>query len=487
MMKIRDRIRKLSIKRKLIIFMTAIIVTIGLFNLYFFNKAYQSMEDYNNLLKDYIQVNNLSLQLVESRECISRYISTKERSEIDQYFKIKKDMDALSDSILNTSSTLDTYVLSQAIANSLESYEYAISYTIGNTMGTSKNNENYYSQFQKAKNISLYIGDYIKQLLYIKLAEGEWYHSQLSQRVAFLRGLNLFSLAGVMVFSLIYAIMFSRSINVPLKRLTQFAFNVSHGDFDTGRLKFESSEDINIVVSAFNTMSTSIKKMIDVDRRLHEEELKSLRISEQLNEARFLALQSQINPHFLFNTLNAIMRISMFEKSTKTTNLIQSLADIFRYNLGDLHKEVLLSEELDVVKEYMSIQKLRFGDRVDLSVVCKADITSVYIPRFIIQPLVENSIVHGIEPKEQGGRVRIKVYISGNRYEIKISDNGIGMSKKQLEGITTGRSETGNQRGQTTGIGISNVRERLMLHYKNNECFTVRSREGTGTVITIRI
>src|SRR5690606_1693838 len=123
--------------------------------------------------------------------------------------------------------------------------------------------------------------------------------------------------------------------------------------------------------------------------------------------------QSQINPHFLFNTLNIIARTSMFEGADKTTKLIQSMSQIFRYNLQASDKAVSLKTELNILQEYIFIQNYRFGSRINIEIRCKEQelpVNEILIPSLTIQPLVENSIVHGLEVLEEGGQVRISVY-----------------------------------------------------------------------------
>ena len=176
----------------------------------------------------------------------------------------------------------------------------------------------------------------------------------------------------------------------------------------------------------------------------------------------------------------------MFEKANKTTQLIQSLSNIFRYNLESYNKEVLLEEELAIVKEYVYIQQTRFGSRIGFEIINRNDIGAVQIPRFIIQPLVENAIIHGLEPKEDGGSVRIKAYKKQDAVVIKIIDNGVGIPKNQIASIVSGTDEL-YVKGHTTGIGINNVRDRLILYYKNPSCFSLQSKENFGTVITLRI
>jgi Predicted signal transduction protein with a C-terminal ATPase domain len=297
----------------------------------------------------------------------------------------------------------------------------------------------------------------------------------------------------IAILGVIYIFMVARTITEPIKKLAAYAMEIAKGNFHTRELLIHSSDDLNILAFAFNKMTASIQNMIreiteksNLERKLYEQEMQNLKISQQLNEARFLALQSQINPHFLFNTLNAVMRKSMFEKADGTTQLIQSLANIFRYNLESSYKEVLLEEELAVINEYVYIQKTRFGSRIGFDIISQEETRSILIPRFIIQPLVENAIIHGIEPKEAGGTVRIKVLKKDNAVLIKIIDNGIGISKDQISHILAGTDEP-YLKGHTTGIGITNVRDRLILYYKDPNCFSLWSKLNFGTIITLKI
>lgn len=481
-------INRIPIRGKLILFMTVIVIIISLFNLYFYNKAYSSMGEYNSLLQDYTEVNNLSIKLIQSGNSIQKYTSadsgsTGDKSELNRYIDNKGQINKLIEGIYKSSNSLDTYLLTRSIKNSIATYEEEINAITLLTPGK----EATYLKFLKAKNDALYIEGYIKQLLNIKLSEGELYHLQLTNRVITIRFINFASVVAILILSLVFIVAISNSITVPIKKLTQFARNISHGDFGSRKLELSSSEDINLLAGTLNQMSVNIENMIQIERQFHEEEIKSVKIAKELNEAKFLALQSQINPHFLFNTLNAIARFAMFEGAKKTTRLIESLSSIFRYNLKNLDKEVSLGEELIIINEYASIQNARFGDRFVFDIVCKADTSTVRIPRFILQPLVENAVIHGLEPKESIGKVRIKIVEICGRLVIKVIDNGVGITKELLQQLLDNTTDVGQLKGHTTGIGLNNVRERIMLHYKDVACFNIKSKVNVGTVITLNI
>ncbi len=485
----KSKFNKLPIRTKLIIFMTALIGLTSLVNLYFYYRAYIAMDEFNAMLKDYTQVNTLSLRLIKGRDCLDQYITTQDRAYLTDFLSYRRQVDQLAGEIYQKATTLETYLWCKSIRNSVAAYDQKVTELLAATPGSAKFSHDYAA----LKTISNYLESYIKQLLDTKLTEGEWYQQRLNKRVEFIRLLNLGSVIGITVFSLIVVLVLSRSITEPLRKLARFSSDIARGNFKTDRLALDASEDINILAFAFNKMAQSIEAMIqeitaksDLERKLHEEEYKNLKISEQLNEARLLALQSQINPHFLFNTLNTIMRLSMFEKARKTTGIIEALARIFRYNLGSTHKEVLLQEELAIVREYLNIQQTRFGNRIQFSLVSRCPTEQLEIPRLSLQPLVENAIVHGLEPKEQGGRVRIKIYETATEVLIKVIDNGIGIPPDQLQQLLSGAG-TGRYQGHTTGIGLNNVQERLVLYSKDERAFRIRSKPNFGTVVTLRL
>lgn len=481
---------QLTIRAKLALFTTILIVVISLTNLYFFYQTYIAINDYNTMLKRYSDINNLSICLIQGRDALSRYSITKEREELNTFEVSRIRTDILIQAIYNSSDSQETYLLSRAIQISLKSYQDEIRKMMTFPVGSTA----YYNHFSQAKKISGYLESYIKQLLNVKLTEGGWYQNRMEKRVRLLRSLNIISIIVLALLSFLFVLIFSRSITRPLKKLTGFSASVAQGNFDLEPLVVNSSADINILAVAFNKMVQNIQEMIreitaksDLERKLREEEYKNLKISEQLNKAKFLALQSQINPHFLFNTINTIMRTAMFENANKTSALIESLADLLHYNLDNQNSDVYIENELNVVRQYIAIQQVRFRNRIGFELDCPEALRHVIIPRFTIQPLVENAIIHGIEPQESGGKVRVKIFARGDQVIIKVIDNGTGISADRLKAILSAASSNPEPQKGHSGIGLTNVRERLVLFSKDPHCFKIQSKEDWGTVITIRL
>jgi two-component system LytT family sensor kinase len=207
-----------------------------------------------------------------------------------------------------------------------------------------------------------------------------------------------------------------------------------------------------------------------------------IKLEEQerlLLQARMAALQNQINPHFLFNTLNSVSSLVRFAPDT-ARELIIKLATILRRLLHSSDAFVPLQEEIDFIDNYLDIEVVRFG-RDKLKVVKELDPASldVMVPSMLLQPLVENSIKHGLSSKIEGGSIYLRSQLSDEHVTIEVEDDGVGMASVQLLERPAGLGEG--------GIGMANVAERLKVLYGDTARMTIDSRNGTGTLVRLRL
>ena len=229
-------------------------------------------------------------------------------------------------------------------------------------------------------------------------------------------------------------------------------------------------------------------------------------ISEKVNEemysknlkmeAELHALQNQINPHFLYNTLEVIRGRALVQNAQDIADMTEALATIFRYNINRPGDVATLQEEIDNVRNYMLIQNCRFGDRfrfeTEIEDVEDGILTHV-LPVLTLQPLVENAIYHGINERIGGGRIRLKAYLTQRDLLIIISDNGKGMDDVTLQEIhrkLVGASEglpVEKKTGRGTGIALTNVNQRIKFYFGKEYGLDVKSTLGIGTTITITI
>ena len=221
-----------------------------------------------------------------------------------------------------------------------------------------------------------------------------------------------------------------------------------------------------------------IHRLIQYVKQSVENEYTSQMLASQ---AEIHALQSQINPHFLFNTLNSINRTVMLGRREQALTMLDSLSVLLRYNLADAQMPALLGEELGITEEYLKIQKMRFSSRLNVDVRHDRKLEqAVTLPRFTLQPLVENAVIHGLEPKEEGGTLILDVRKTGNYIRIRICDNGMGMEKERLERIRRRLSEKQPER-----IGVWNIWQRLSLYTGRDDSLKIMSKKGAGTIVSI--
>jgi sensor histidine kinase YesM len=307
----------------------------------------------------------------------------------------------------------------------------------------------------------------------------------------------LVSAIGIVVFFIIFEIskIMNASITTPVLTLANASRKIAANDFFIDDIEVSSQDEIGELVTAFNKMKFATGEYIKAleDKRvaldqLHEQEMENLKIEKQLETMNLELLKSQINPHFLFNTLNAIAGTANLEDAPTTEQMIEALSSLFRYNLKTQAKETLLSQELKISKDYMYLQKMRFGERVQFEIDSEVDENAVIVPTFTFQPLLENAIIHGISKKVEGGKVTIKIRHVGGRLHINVEDTGVGMDettlwniKKQLYDQTINKNLE-----KTVGIGLGNICKRIRAMYSDGN-FEITSKEGEGTVIFIDI
>jgi LytS/YehU family sensor histidine kinase len=227
------------------------------------------------------------------------------------------------------------------------------------------------------------------------------------------------------------------------------------------------------------------EKLNDNNLKLMETIAVKSELESSLREAELTALRAQINPHFLFNVLNTIGRLALIENAGRTENMIYSFSDMMRYTLKKTSTDTVpLKEEINHVNNYLSIQKLRLGDRLDFEINIPEGLNEVDCPFMTIQPLVENSINHVVEKKNDGGRIIVAAEPHGDIIKLSICDNGDGMDDDIIENTLNGSlyKKNGN-----SGIGIYNVHKRLMYYFGPEGGLKIESTKGKGTKTIITL
>lgn len=269
----------------------------------------------------------------------------------------------------------------------------------------------------------------------------------------------------------ILAMFVSAKISQPLRRLEHSVQSVGQGDFSTP-IHVSGAHEVVQLSKRFNFMLHRIRQLMD--QIIHEQEAK--------RKSELDVLQSQINPHFLYNTLNSVIRLAEKGKKEEIVATITSLSKFFRISLSKGKNIITLEEELEHVRHYLIIQKIRFKNKFNYTIECESAALSCLTLKLILQPIVENAIVHGIEKMSDEGFIHITASIQDNHLAIRISDNGIGMTQQVLDRLLTGRIRSGG-----SGVGVRNVNERIRLYCGKQYGlrFDSELEEGTTVMITL--
>lgn len=335
------------------------------------------------------------------------------------------------------------------------------------------------------------INNQAKNILLRQLSPIMYYYAGFWEEIAKLERLIYFMIILIALGCIFIAYRFTREISDPIHQLVLRLQKVAKGQLDVGKINIKTNDEINVLIESFNFMTLKIKDQIEeiknkasIEKELKEQQIKNLEMANLLNQSELQFLQSQINPHFLYNTMNTISALATIENADQTKKMIESLSDILKYNLMKINENVTLMEEYKIIEDYIHIQKARFGTRIEYKLEYDESIMEYNVPSMILQPFVENAIIHGLEPKEEKGLLELTINDENDKIIIIINDNGLGMEKEKLESILS----TKNEKLQTSkrGIGVSNVIRRLEIKY-GKKVVEIKSEPNKGTKVILRL
>ena len=260
----------------------------------------------------------------------------------------------------------------------------------------------------------------------------------------------------------------------PIRELEKSVKALEEGNLDAD-IYMGGSYEVQHLGKSVQDMKFRIKGLMQDIVNEHEEKRKS----------EFDSLQAQINPHFLYNTLDIIVWQIENEKQSEAVHTVTALARFFRLSLGKGKNIVTVKDEIDHVKNYLMIQHMRFKNKFDYEFDIAEDVLELPSLKLMLQPLVENAIYHGMEFMDGDGLIMVKAWREEDELYLSVADNGLGMTEDKVEMILTGKSSSGNGRG--SGIGVKNVNERIKLYFGEAYGLTIDSEPDEGTKVTIHL
>ena len=277
----------------------------------------------------------------------------------------------------------------------------------------------------------------------------------------------------VLFFGVLISYFMSRNILLPVKSLIVSMKKVEKGDF-TSRSEVEGANEIQEMSHIYNVMVNKISELISEIRL----------IEQKKKQAEIYALQAQINPHFIYNTLSTIKWMGIMQNNTSIVKMVDKFINIMQYSSNFTEQLITIRNEMDFLRDYISIQSVKYSDKVDFRINVCDDCMDNKVLKFIIQPIIENALFHGLDPKDGKGVLEIRISKLEDCIQILICDDGIGMSKEQLDKVKSGLLHSDNRRG-LNNIGLNNIYERIQARYGEKYKMSLNSIQGNGTQVSI--
>ena len=277
----------------------------------------------------------------------------------------------------------------------------------------------------------------------------------------------------LVIVALLFSRFMARSITLPIQKLRDSMKKVQEGDFSVSDVVVDSKNEIGSLTKSFDVMTHRIHELME--QNVHEQEEK--------RKSELKALQSQINPHFLYNTLDSIIWMAEGKKNEEVVLMTASLARLLRQSISNEEEVVPIANEVEYARGYLTIQKMRYKDKLEFQI--EVDSSILYIPliKLVLQPIIENAIYHGLKYKESKGLLIVKGFMKDGNAVLQVIDDGVGMDEETLAHIY----DKHKVNYHSNGVGVYNVQKRLKLYYGEDYGITYTSELGKGTTATITI
>ena len=413
-----------------------------------FNKEFKSTLDsemYNHVIRPRTEhsVDELPMQELDAAEQVLNRLST-ETTLSDNRWRVR--------SMLDMCRNLRAYMIEIAHTESYDLRMELLERNIRGETGLTRLIENYMHDF---------LGDEVRELARLR--------GMIGRQTTLLIISSVVAMGALFIALLLYSLRVSRSITGPIRALTEKAERFGADNF--------SSLPVDTSIAELKTLDRNFDKMAWRITSLMEKQRQD---QQSLHRAELELLQAQINPHFLYNTLDSIAILAESQREEDVVNMVTSLSTFFRNSLNRGEDIISLRAELIQAKSYLEIQQIRYSDILTYSISLPEEIQDVTVPKLILQPLIENALYHGIKNRRGRGVIQITGKKQNDDILLQVRDNGAGMTEEQLQRLQAGVYEEHH-----SGLGLKNVHQRIRLYCGEPYGLTFESKQGIGTTVTV--
>ena len=464
-----------TIRGKLLSYFFVFVLLFQITAISIFISSNELTNKYDESFQRFLLLNSISQKSYELYGLTKLYVLASEEENAVDYFEKKAELNVEKEKLVDLLHYIEKAETKNYI-NLIETFVHESEVTIGFVL--KDDIEQYTDHLEEVRIAAGYIQESALELIDVELTAYQSIYKDLQERNGYFITFIIFLFLTTITLAVFFALWFSNGITSPINRLSQAAKEVAKGDLLGKPVEIHSNDELRLLGESFNNMRSNIHGLVKEIKDQSE-------LDQLLKEMELKHLQNQINPHFLFNTLNTISKMAYLEDAKSTSGLIDSVAALLRHSLGEINENVTLENEVSIVQDYFRIQRTRFSERIQF--VTKIDETclDIEIPRLTLQPLVENAFIHGIEEREEGGIISIRIEQTPESVIIEVSDDGEGMEKEKIEALLSQTTVSDDHVGHSTGIGLTNVIRRLQLFYRTNNIVEIESEKGKWTTVRL--
>lgn len=488
MSRVKTKWNRMSVRGKVLLMVSAICVLTMILLTFYFTVNDDLLDDYRHLMDDNVTCYGFQEAIEAERSAFVAFIRERSGENRAKY-------DAACEATRNAIDALpfdyekigrERYARTWNIRNGYAGYTLYRDAV----MAADPGDPGFTDDFYRVQDMQESLEDYALKLVELTLEEGNAVYSQRERLFRLLPVLHIvhIMIAIASIFWILW--MITRNVLRPILRMEAQTHRFEVGDFSVEDVAAQTEDEVGRLVTGFNHMKQGLADYFNtleernrMAETLHQKELAQMELEQHLDRTRLEMLKSQVNPHFLFNTLNMISCMARLEDASTTDRMILSLSNLFRYNLRTTEQEVWLEQEIAALADYVYIQQMRLDNRVTCHNHIQVDASAVKIPSFTLQPVVENAFIHGLRNKESDGRITLRVWMEGENLMVSIADNGRGMTAQELEDLK-GKLRRSEQTSR--GIGLGNICRRIEMMYEGG-AYHIYSNPGRGTVIQFTI
>ena len=477
-----------TIKRRLLFFYTLIMMITALTSVYSLYTSIRMGRRIELLSSTELLMRNLRTQLGEAKRSLDQFLMLHREENRAAVYVNLDDLQALVDGRREIFQNQEQLMVKD-ISFLLDKYSVQLNGVIG--AKTIRDNVGYGEAYKAAEITASYIDMYIDKVLIENLNRRTNAYRFFSDSYQQLQLFNFILILSAILLTVLLINLFTDSLSRPVVRLAHMAEELSRGNFDVEDVVVETEDEIAITARAFNDMKLSLRNHIrevrekaKIEKNLDRQKVKNLEMRHLLKNAEIASLRSQMNPHFLFNSLNAGVQLAIMEEAERTADFMTTLASLFRHNVRRLWRTNTIADELKGLEYYAQLLKVRFGETYQLEIDIQESLNTLKFPPLIFQPLVENAIIHGLKDSETGGTIRVRGIKEGQRIHFSVEDNGSGIPPELIPPTLKPVLFSDEDFSSRTGMGMRNVVLRLRLFFDRENIVNINSGSG-GTSIDI--